>query len=91
MKTTFAKLATASIFGAAIAVFTSGAASAYVVCNHEGDCWHSDQRYRYHDVRVDVHPDNWYFHRDWDHDRDYHWRGHHDGRGYWRNGVWIQF
>jgi len=38
-----------------------------------------------------VHPDDWYFHRHWDSDRDYHWRGYHEGRGYWRNGVWITF
>ena len=42
-------------------------------------------------VHVTYHPDSWYWHRDWDHDHDYHWRGHHDGRGYWRNGVWIAF
>lgn len=71
----------------------SGAASARIVCNDDGDCWHTDNDYHYHSgwhVR-DRHPDSWYFHNDWDHDHDHHWRGHHDGRGYWRNGVWITF
>ena len=30
--------------GALVAV--SSSASAYVVCNREGDCWHTDSRYR---------------------------------------------
>ena len=85
------RIAQVAAVGVCLAAFTSSA-SAYVVCNHDGDCWHSDNRYHYHsDVRVDVHPDTWYFHRDWDHDNQYKWRGHHEGRGYWRNGVWVTF
>ena len=67
-------------------------ASAYVVCNAVGDCWHTDHRYHYTaDVRPHVYGDGWYFHHDWSHDNDRHWRDHHDGRGYYRNGVWITF
>ena len=64
-------------------------ASAYVVCNRDGDCWHTDRRVAAPGLRFDFHPDDWYFHRDWDGDRDRHWRGYHEGRGYWRGGVWV--
>ena len=68
------------------------AASAYIVCDRDGDdCWHSDRRYQPPGIRFDFHPDDWYFHRTWEGDRR-HWRGdYHEGRGYWRNGVWITF
>jgi hypothetical protein len=62
-------------------------ASAYVACNREGDCWHTETRYAAPGVRFEYHPDDWYFHQHWDDRR--HWREYHDGRGYWRNGVWI--
>ncbi|HXR95910.1 MAG TPA: hypothetical protein VN718_08525 [Rhizomicrobium sp.] len=64
-------------------------ASAYVVCNRTGDCWHTDRREHVPGVTFRYHPDDWYFHRDWDRDRDDHWHGYHTGRGYWRGGVWI--
>ena len=64
-------------------------ASAYVTCNREGDCWHTDTRVRVPGVTFDYHPDDWYFHRHWDADHDHHWREYHEGHGYWRNGVWI--
>ena len=86
------KFAAAALLGLGAIALSAGTASAEVVCNHEGDCWHTDRHYHYeHGVQVEVHPDSWYFHRDWDHDNDHHWRGHHEGRGYWRNGVWITF
>jgi hypothetical protein len=68
---------------------TSIPASAYVACNHEGDCWHTDARVRAPGLRFDYHPDDWYFHRHWDSDRDHHWRDSHEGRGYYKGGVWI--
>ena len=67
---------------------TAQSASAYVACNGAGECWHSDHRYRAPGVALQWHPDDWYFHRSWDHD---HWRDYHGGRGYYRNGVWITF
>lgn len=77
-------VAAAGLFGA-----TSGA-SAYVVCNRDGDCWHTDHRYRYPGAGYVWHPDDWYFHRTWAGDR-WHWRDSHEGRGYWRGGVWVRF
>jgi hypothetical protein len=64
---------------------TAGSASAYVVCNRAGDCWHTTERYHYRPTfGLTIHQDNWRMnHR-------FHWR-EHDGRGYWRNGLWITF
>jgi hypothetical protein len=96
MKLRFLVLGTLAGAGALIGLATS--ASAYVVCNNMGDCWHTDQRYDYGrpGVRFETHPDDWYFHRTWS-DRDrWRWRTYHEGRGYWgrdggRDGVWITF
>jgi hypothetical protein len=66
---------------------SSIAANAYVACNHDGDCWHTDSRVTAPGVTFDYHPDDWYFHQRWDADR--HFRDYHEGRGYYRGGVWI--
>jgi hypothetical protein len=90
IKRTLSTVSIAALIAAGIIAATTGIASARVVCNAEGDCWHTDQSYRYGpNIHVDVHPDSWYFHNDWDHDQNRHWRGHHEGRGYMHNGVWI--
>jgi hypothetical protein len=68
---------------------SSVTATAYVVCNRDGDCWHTEARVRTPGVTFDYHPDDWYFHRHWDSDREHHWRDYHEGRGYYRGGVWI--
>lgn len=79
--------------GAGTVAFSATSASAYIACNRAGDCWHVDRRYHYREPRIVVHPDDWYFHRDWDHDRDHHWRreDHSRERGFWRDGVWVTF
>jgi hypothetical protein len=61
-------------------------ASAYVVCNG-GDCWHTEKRFTAPGVTFNWHPDDWYFHQHWD--NDHHFHDLHDGRGYWKGGVWI--
>lgn len=84
--------ATAAVLGFGCIALSTTPAAARVACNGEGDCWHVDNDYHYRaEWRIHSHPDSWYFHNDWDHDHDHHWRGHHEGRGYWRNGVWITF
>jgi hypothetical protein len=84
--------AMAAVLGVSGLAVSAGAASAYVACNGTGECWHVDHRYHYAPaVGVQMHPDDWYFHRDWAHDRSHQWRDHHDGRGYYRNGVWVTF
>jgi hypothetical protein len=66
------------------------AASAAVVCNRAGDCWHAERTYRYPRAMAVVrHPDHWYFHQTWNDRR--HWRDYHTGRGYYRNGIWVTF
>ena len=84
---TASMLATAAVFAAG--AFFATSASASVVCNSDGDCWHTSHHYRYHpEFGITVHSDDWRW-RDEDHDR-YRWHEHR-GRGYWRNGVWITF
>lgn len=65
-------------------------AAARIVCNAEGDCWHTDSVPAVPGIRFNVHPDDWYFHQHWDADRDHHYRDYHEGRGYYKGGVWIQ-
>jgi hypothetical protein len=78
-----------AVVGAGALTALAAPASAYVACSREGDCWHTESRYRAPGVRFSYHPDDWYFHQRWDGDR--HWRDRHEGRGYWRNGLWITF
>ncbi len=77
-----------AVFGAACMVtLTATAASADIVCNREGDCWHAREKYSYRpEYGLTVHPDNW----KWAEHEHYRWR-EHEGRGYWRYGVWVEF
>jgi len=89
---TLKTLVLGAAFGTAALIGMAAPASAYIACNREGDCWHTESRYSRPDVRFDYHPDDWYFHREWrDHDDRYRWRAYREGRGYWRNGIWITF
>ena len=88
---TLRTLAATALLGAGVLLATANSASAYVVCNRWGECWHADSRYHYAPgLRIRFYDDGWYNRRHWRHHR-YHWREAHDGRGYWRNGVWITF
>lgn len=84
-----------AISGAGALMALVAPASAYIACNREGDCWHTESRYSRPGVTFEYHPDDWYFHRTWDRDRSdrYRYRAWRDdsARGYWRNGVWITF
>ncbi len=90
--TTIRKLLTggaiAALVGISALAATSTAASARTVCNRDGDCWHESDRYQYPATfGVRFHNDRW--HRD-HHDRN-HWRDNHEGRGYYRQGLWVTF
>ncbi|WP_414463029.1 hypothetical protein [Hyphomicrobium sp. DY-1] len=76
---------TSALLGAGMLALTATTASAAIVCNREGDCWHVRGHYKYEPgLHLRVFPDSW----KWgDHDH-YRWR-EHEGRGYWRGGVWI--
>jgi hypothetical protein len=74
-----------AFFGLAL---TATGASAAIVCNDEGDCWHVRDRLDYRpEWRLHVYPDDW----KWSdrENRRYRWR-EHEGRGYWREGRWIE-
>ncbi|MGZ6038285.1 MAG: hypothetical protein ACXWKR_06430 [Phenylobacterium sp.] len=86
MKITKTAAAMAAVIGLG-ALGVAGAASAHVVCNAEGDCWHVDNRVQYPHARLTYHPDDWYFHQKWD--EQHRWREAHEGRGYWEHGVWV--
>ncbi len=77
-------------FAAACALtLTASAASAEIVCNEEGDCWRVKERYEYRpEFNLQIYPNDWR----WEEreNKRYRWR-EHDGRGYWRKGVWIEF
>jgi len=65
------------------------AASAAIVCNREGDCWHVKEQHNYRpEFGVTVYPDNWKW-ADNEHSK-YRWR-EHEGRGYWHQDRWIEF
>ena len=52
-----------------VVVMATGAmatgASAYIICNGEGDCWHSERRDSPPGQAFEVHSDDWYFHQEW--------------------------
>ena len=83
----FNKFLLAGVVGAGISLAAAAPANAYIICNKEGDCWHSHDRVRAKGMTFEVHPDHWYFHEKWDADR--HWRDYHEGRGYWKGGAWV--
>jgi hypothetical protein len=87
MTFTLKKTALAALVAAGALAATVGSASAYIVCNDEGDCWHVHDQYTYPTGMV-VHDDAW----KWDNAATVHYRWHeHDGRGYWHNGLWVTF
>ena len=91
VKSVLSAAAIALLMGTGALVTTAGTASARVVCNNSGDCWHTDQRVKYPpSVRMQIHPDDWYFHQTWTGPNE-HYRDYHEGRGYYRSGIWVGF
>jgi hypothetical protein len=93
MKTAVSAAAIALFVGTGALVASTGAASARMVCNSDGDCWHVDNRrsYRYPGTGYSRHNDDWYFHQRWDANERNHYRDYHEDRGYYKSGVWIGF
>ena len=77
----------AGLLAAGAVTATATSASAYIVCNRAGDCWHSHYRPAY-GPGYNYHPDDWYFHRTWAGDPNRRWHEFHEGNGYWRDGAW---
>jgi hypothetical protein len=83
----FHKMAVCALVGLSALAASATVASAAIVCNAEGQCWHVAHPYRYApEYGVVVHPDNWR----WGPTEHFVWR-EHTGRGYWRGGVWVRF
>jgi len=81
------KLAAAALIAIGGSIALSSTASAAIVCNGEGQCWHVHHPYKYAPgYGVVVHPNSWR----WGPGEHYVWR-EHPGRGYWRGGVWVTF
>ena len=103
--TTFRKLLTTSAIAALVGVgalaMTTSAAGARTVCNTDGDCWHEGSTQYEYPATLGMHyygDDYRTVHHDWERtdnsDRapnHYSWRSDHDGRGYYRQGVWVTF
>jgi hypothetical protein len=86
MKNTI-KLAAAALVTVGGLAITTASASAAIVCNAEGECWHTKAEYAYRpEFGLTVHTNDWR----WGATDHYTWR-EHTGRGYWHNGVWVKF
>jgi hypothetical protein len=83
---TLAATASAALLGAGILAFMATGASARIVCNDEGDCWHHTGPEVVYpaEAHIVVHPDHW----KWKEGEHYRWH-EHEGRGYWHGGVWV--
>jgi hypothetical protein len=92
--------AIAALLGIGAIAVSATTASARTVCNNDGDCWHESTQYEYpttlgfrffgDDYRATHHDHERANDADRNHDH-YSWRENHDGRGYYRNGVWVTF
>jgi hypothetical protein len=84
---TLGKVMFAVAMGAGVLAVGAGRASAAIVCNGAGVCWHATETYQYKpEYGVVVHPDNWR----WAANEHYRWH-EHDGRGYWDGDHWRTF
>jgi hypothetical protein len=73
---------------AGLFAFTATATSAAVVCNEDGDCWRTKEKYTYPPkAGVRIYADDW----TWGPKDKYRWREARPGPGYWSKGVWIEF
>jgi len=76
-----------ALLGAGAMLMTTLTASAKIVCNADGECWHVQTDYPYQpDFGLIIHPDDW----TWKQGEHYTWK-EHDGRGYWKGGKWTEF
>jgi hypothetical protein len=84
---TFSRVTIATLGGASALAMAVTTASARIVCNEDGDCWHVKTEYTYGpDLRLTVHPDDW----KWKETEHHTWR-EHEGKGYWKGKDWKDF
>jgi hypothetical protein len=92
----FASSAVVAVVTVGVVVGVSPAASAHVVCNSQGDCWSTHQRYQYPStlgIRFynNRYRSDRYRHRHWHDQRTWRDENHDSDRGYYNNGAWITF
>ncbi len=81
------KIVATLLSSAALLGLMSMKASARIVCNEDGDCWHVQEEYAFPPTAgVIVHPDDWR----WGEGQHFAWK-EHPGRGYWNHGEWRGF
>ena len=81
------KLSAVAALGVGVLVAGTMGASARIVCNADGDCWHVKVEHQYKpEFSLSVRPDDWA----WKEGEKYRWR-EHEGRGYWRGENWVEF
>ncbi len=84
---TMNKIALGVLMGTGALTLAATGASARIVCNGDGDCWHTTTVYDYPPAAgVVIHEDDW----KWGPSEHFRWH-EHEGRGYWRGGVWVDF
>ena len=84
---TITKVAITALIGASAMTMMATTASARIVCNGDGDCWHAKTDYEYQPAfGLSVHPDDW----KWKEGEKHAWR-EHEGEGYWHGGSWKEF
>jgi hypothetical protein len=82
---------TKAFFATLSLVVMATSASAEVVCNREGDCWHvREHAWIRPEHGLTIYPHDWKWE---EHERErYRWREHEgEGRGYWHEGRWIEY
>ena len=76
-----------ALTGVSAVALISTSASAGIVCNSDGDCWHTQTDYQYQPTfGLTVHPNDW----KWNEGEKHAWR-EHEGKGYWKGGSWQTF
>ena len=84
---TRSKVVASMLSGFALLALSCLTASAKVVCNDDGDCWHVQEEFAYPpDIHLKIYPDDWR----WKEGEHFVWKEHH-GRGYWHGGEWREF
>ena len=75
-----------ALMAAGALTLAATSASAEIACNEEGECWHIKGKADFYKPEHGIHiyPDNW----KWGEKEHFKWR-EHEGRGYWKGGVWI--
>jgi hypothetical protein len=87
LKSQFTKAALIAAIAASSFALTSAPASAAVVCNRWNECWHVRNAYVYPPrLGIVVRDERWVARH-----HAYRWRAAHEGRGYWRGGVWHRW